>query len=121
MRTNWEIAVSGIVPFCALLITFIVILCKRKIEDYYLRWCAIILLNTIILRILMSTIVFWMFYVGANEDPTRQEYAILQFKLQTVEFSIPYYFYLMVTVALCISALSFYTGLRDLLFPGLRA
>ena len=76
MRTNWEIAVSGIVPFWALLITFIVILCKRKIEDYYLRWCAILLLTTIILRILMSSIVFWFFLIGINDDATTQDYAI---------------------------------------------
>ena len=40
-------------------------------------------------------------------------------KLQVVEFTIPYYFFLMISVTLVVSSISFYLNLRDLLYPKL--
>ena len=37
------------------------------------------------------------------------------------EFSLPYYFFLMCTVTLVVSSMSFYKNLRDLLYPEIAA
>ena len=41
-------------------------------------------------------------------------------KLQTFEFSIPLYAFLMISVTLDFSAISFYLNLRDLLYPKIK-
>ena len=59
---NYQIAAFGVLPFIVLLIIYIVILCRRKIEDYYLKWCSWILMAAINLRIFMSSIVSTVYY-----------------------------------------------------------
>ena len=106
MGVNSFIASIGLIPFVTLFITFIVILCKRKIEDFYLKWLIIILFASILLRILMSGIAA-ILYNAAIESSSNGIISdrLLALKLQTIEFSLPYYFYLMVTVTITFSAL----------------
>lgn len=106
MGQNAFIAWIGLIPFVTLFITFIVILCKRKIEDFYLKWLIIILFASLLLRILMSGIAAIMLKAAlANLSNGEMSDRLLALKLQTVEFSLPYYFYLMVTVTITFSAL----------------
>ena len=44
-----------------------------------------------------------------------------EIKFQVFAFALPYYFYLMVTVSLLCSALTFYTNVKNLLYPQLKA
>ena len=121
MKTNYQIAGIAIIPFLFLLLVYIVILCRRKISDYYLRWCMWLLMITICLRVSMSSIVSIIYYVSYEIDDSEAEMRLIMLKLQVFEFSMPYYCVLMITVTLIVSAISFYLNLRNLLYPVLEA
>ena len=115
--TNFRIASIAFLPFCCLEVAFLVVVCRRKIEDYYLRYSIIFLVASMALRTLMCmVIVITVIVADENEDSLK----LLEFKLQVIQFSVPYYFFFMVFVALFFSAHTFYTGLRNALFPQLR-
>ena len=90
---------------------------RRRIVDFYLRWTALLITISISLRVSMSSIAGFFYNKYSEGEHSDESLILLQIKLQVVEFSLPYYFYLMVTVSLIFSALSFYEDLRDLLFP----
>ena len=50
-RADYTIALVASVPFSCLLIGFVIILCKRKVEDFYLKWCAIIIMMSMAVRV----------------------------------------------------------------------
>ena len=69
-----------------------------------------------VLTLMCMVIIFAVIVADENEDSLK----LLEFKLQVIQFSVPYYFFFMVFVALFFSAHTFYTGLRNALFPQLR-
>ena len=70
MEVNGVIAATASFPFMALAVIFTVILCRRKIEDFYLWWSALILLLSILLRIFMSSIASLFYYSGYEKNET---------------------------------------------------
>lgn len=61
-----------------------------------------------------------MFAVFVDIVEKKSSFELLELKIATLVFEIPYYLYLMVTVALLFSAHNFYVGIRRLLFPHLK-
>ena len=55
-QEHFYISLFGAIPFAILLFAFIILLFRRKIEDYYLKWTMLIFIVATSLRILMSTI-----------------------------------------------------------------
>ena len=121
MDRNARIAGFGVLPFLILLVVYIVICCKRKITDYYLKVCSYLLMVTICLRISMSSIVGVLYWRAEKKMESASQERLLVLKLQVFEFSLPYYFVFMITVALIVSSISFYTNLRALLYPEIEA
>ena len=121
MLVNYQIAAIALIPFLVLLIVYIVILCRRKISDYYLRQCMWLLMTTICLRVGMSSIVAVIYKISYEKDDNEAEMRLIMLKLQVFEFSMPYYCFLMISVTLIVSAISFYLNLRNLLYPVLEA
>ena len=121
MIANYYISVCAIPPYFLLLVTYIIILCRRKISDYFLRLCAWLLMAAINLRISMSTITSLVYYLTIETDSSETDMRLTMLKLQVFEFTVPYYCFLMITVTLIVSAISFYLNLRNLLYPELEA
>ena len=104
-------------PFVAIFIAFLIVLCFRRVEDYFLKRTIGLFIIAILLRVVMCIIMFAIF-VDVVEK--KSSFELLELKIATLVFEIPYYLYLMVTVALMFSAHNFYVGIRRLLFPHLR-
>jgi len=121
MVTNYQIAAAGVIPFIILVLVYILICCRRKVTDYYLKVCAYILMITIILRISMSFIVATIYYVAEKKGESENQVRLLVLKLQIFEFSLPYYCFLMISVTLIVSSMQFYVNLRALLYPEIEA
>ena len=122
-RADYTIALVASIPFSCLLIGFVIILCKRKVEDFYLKWCAIIIMMSMAVRVTICFIAgtLYMQNAKATTDKSENSQSLMMLKIQEFEFCMPLYFFVMVTVTIIFSALSFYVGLRDLLFPDLAA
>lgn len=99
------------------MISFLIVLYRRKIEDFYLRSSIIFLVSAMALRTLMCIIIIVAIIKAAENDWGGN---LLEAKLQVIQFSIPYYFFFLVTVSLLFSAHTFYVGLRNVFFPQLR-
>lgn len=69
----------------------------------------------------MSSIVSIIYYISYETDDSETEMRLVMLKLQVFEFSMPYYCFVMITVSLVVSAISFYLNLRNLLYPVLEA
>ena len=63
---NYIIAIIGTLPFAILLLSFLIVLCRRKIEDYYLRWSIITFIVAMALRVGMSFIVIAIYASDNN-------------------------------------------------------
>ena len=50
------ISLMGAIPFGGLLIAFIIVLCRRKIRDWYLRWSMGVFIAAMGLRVAMSSL-----------------------------------------------------------------
>lgn len=74
----------------------------------------------IILRIMMSTIGAYIYRLSMQREDTEAQVRLIALKIQTFEFSIPLYCFLMISVTLDFSAISFYLNLRDLLYPKIK-
>ena len=74
----------------------------------------------IILRIMMSTIGAYIYKLSMQREDTEAQLRLIALKIQTFEFSIPLYAFLMISVTLDFSAISFYLNLRDLLYPKIK-
>lgn len=74
----------------------------------------------IILRIMMSTIGAYIYKLSMQREDTEAQLRLIALKIQTFEFSIPLYCFLMISVTLDFSAISFYLNLRDLLYPKIK-
>ena len=68
----------------------------------------------------MSSIVSTIYYVSFHKDESDDQLRLVSLKAQVFEFSLPLYFFLMISVTLAFSALSFYNSLRDLLYPSIK-
>ena len=53
---NFYISLFGAVPFGILLISFIIVWWRRKIEDYYLKWSIGVFIAAMAMRVIMSLI-----------------------------------------------------------------
>ena len=113
---NYIIAMIGTLPFAILLFSFLIVLCRRKIEDYYLRWSIITFIVAMALRVGMSFIVIAI-YASDNDKDSE---SIVELKFSLFSFSLPYYSFLMVTVSLLFSALEFYHDVKNLIYPTLE-
>ena len=120
LHTNYIISYVGIFPFIILLVAFIVLICYRKISDYYLKLCIGLLFASMFIRIflcLMTTV--WYRHADRNNKLDGINYDLFSLKTQVFQFTIPYYFFFMVTASGFFSAFTFYKGLRNTLFPQL--
>ena len=112
------IALFGAIPFFLLLLVMLFTICKRKIEDYYLRWSIGVLIAAMALRIAFSFIAFiLMTYMSINNMDWRN----FMLKFQVFDFSIPYFAYQIVFISLLFSVYTFYRNLRNTLYPQLAA
>ena len=110
-KVDLAISLGGAVPFGGLLIAFIIVLCRRKIEDFYLRWSLWVLFAAMGLRTVLSLI---LVVINWRDDSTNM---LKNLKIEVVAFVLPYYFFLVVMVSLLFSAHTFYIKLRDFLYP----
>lgn len=55
-----------------------------------------------------------------KRNDTEAQLRLIALKIQTFEFSIPLYCFVMIAVTLDFSAISFYLNLRDLLYPKIK-
>ena len=60
-KENVYIAAFGAIPFAGLLLTFVIVWCRRKIEDYYLKWSIITFVAFMVLRVVSSGIIIIIF------------------------------------------------------------
>ena len=112
------IALFGAIPFFVLLLVMLFTICKRKIEDYYLRWSIGVLIAAMALRIVFSFIaLLLMTYMSINN----QDWRSFMLKFQVFDFSIPYFAYQIVFISLLFSVYTFYRNLRNTLYPQLAA
>ena len=70
-----------------------------------------------LMRTSMSLIIMFEFLLT---DSYNQSFGYFELKLYVLTYQMPYYFFMMVTVALLFSAHTFYTSIRELLFPELK-
>ena len=54
---NFRIQSAAFLPFCCLEFAFLIVVCRRKIEDYYLRSSIIFLVASMALRTIMCLII----------------------------------------------------------------
>lgn len=116
--TNFFILAIAMLPFLILLISFVVVLCARKIEDYYLQKSIGFVIAAMALRLSMCIIVVIIFDTADTEGTS---YGLFELKASIVQFTVPYFCFLMVSTSLLFSAHTFYVSLRHLLFPELKA
>ena len=116
--SNFRIQATTFLPFCCLILSFLVVLCRRKIEDFYLRQSMLFLVASMALRTLMCMVII-IAVIAADENDV--SFPLLNFKLQVVQFSLPYYCFLMISVTLIVSSMQFYVNLRALLYPEIEA
>ena len=116
-KVDFVISISSAIPFSGIFIALIIVVCRRKIEDFYLRWSLWVLFAAMGLRIVMSSILIYI-YAHTNLEHESAE-NLANAKFEVCNFTLPYYFFLMVMVSLLFSAHTFYIKLRDLLYPQL--
>ena len=114
---NYWTSLAAIIPFTGTMVAFIIIICRRKLADYFLQWAAIVLVVGMAFRVAMFIITVSVYSYAASSDET---YEVLQLELQVFYFTVPYYLFLMVTFGLLFSAHSSYKSLRNSIFPDLR-
>ena len=66
---NFMIVACGMLPYLILLVSFLIVLCARKIEDFYLRRSIGFMIAAMALRICMCLIVVIIF-VQADDEGT---------------------------------------------------
>lgn len=75
------------------------------------------MIAAMILRIVVSVIVLICYYLE-QEKAIFSNDRLIDLQMQTLSLSIPYYFYVMVTLSLNFSAVEFSKSIRALLKPG---
>ena len=110
-KENFYTALFGALPFALLLVTFLIVWCRRNIEDYYLKWSIFTFITAMSLRISMSAIIMML----ATTAKVRNN-ELLEIKFLFVSFALPYYCFLMVTVSLLFSVHKFYHDAKSLLY-----
>ena len=93
-----------------------IVWCRRKIEDYYLKWSIITFVTFMASRIVSSAIIIIIYISKKLEDES-----LYELKFSIFSFAVPYYCLLMVNVSLLFSALKFYHEVKSLLFPSFQA
>lgn len=116
-KVDFAISISSAIPFGGLFIALIIVVSRRKIEDFYLRWSLWVLFAAMGMRIAMSSILIYIYAYTNLEGKSAENLASMKFEV--CNFTLPYYFFLMVMVSLLFSAHTFYIKLRDLLYPQL--
>ena len=118
IHTFYMCAIGSLIPFTGLIIALLVVSFKRKIEDFYLRKSYIFLVAGMILRITLCVIVMILYYLNHIEDYFKGN-ELLALKIQTFMFTIPYYFFVLVTTSLIFSAIDFTKSVRIMLNPSI--
>jgi len=98
------------------MISLIIVICKRRIQSYYLRWSLLIL-------ILANTSSIFMeirgFIILSNETTNHSDLYKLYSKVNILSFVSTLYTSQMILVSLIFSAVVFYRNLRNQLYPQL--
>ena len=97
-----------------LLVAFSILLCFRKVEDYYLKQTFGYLIAAMVMRLVICMIMVIIFNRIAENS---ESYQLLELQVSLWEYSIPVYFFLMVTIALLFSAHTFWRSLHEILVP----
>ncbi len=58
---NYCISVFAFFPFAVIFVTFLIMLCLRKIDDYYLRRTIFTFIVALTMRTLMSVVMYLVF------------------------------------------------------------
>ena len=95
---------------------FVIVWCRRKIEDYYLKWSIITFVAFMASRVVSSAIIVIIFV-----SKILKYESLYELKFSIFSFAVPYYCLLMVNVSLLFSALKFYHEVKGLLFPSFQA
>ena len=110
----YRTSLYAIAPFTGLLIAFFVVGWRRKFQDFFLARSIIYLVAALILRVFMCAIIILLYQLHIKSDMFENQW-LLKIKMQTFYFSIPYSFYLMVTISLLFSAYEFNKSMMKLL------
>ena len=79
-----------------------------------MRRSSFFLVGSMALRLLMSLIMLMVFVMEYERGTTAK---LMELKMSVFVFSLPFYGFFMVSVSLLCSAHTFYTSLRNVLFP----
>ena len=113
-------SIFALVFFAFLLVAFIYVYSKRKIEDFYLKRGIYFLVGAMILRIVISIIA--IVCLSLNENDMFDIYdGLMMLKMQTFSLSVPLYFYVMVTTSLNFSAYEFSKSIYQVIHPVSKA
>ena len=115
---NYWTSLAAIFPFTGTTVAFIIIVCRRRLADSFLKWSAGVLVVGMAFRVAMFIITVSVYKYAVTSD---ESYHGLQLEIQVFYFTMPYYLFLMVAISLFFSAHSSYKDLRNSVFPQLRA
>ena len=111
---NYMIGAYAFVPFSIVFIVFLIVLCLRKIKDYYLKHSIVFYIIAMGMRVLLCVMLVTILLMS-NEREANQ--TLVELKMSFVQFQLPYYLFILVGTAVLFSMHTFYTNLRRFLFP----
>ena len=111
---NYLLQLMAFIPFCAVFVTFVVILFMRKLNDFYLQSSLGFICVAMLTRI-VQIIIFYLLWDDYNDN--KDSIKVLEMKMSIFEYTLPVYFFQTVILAALFSAHTMYTTTQDILFP----
>ena len=101
-------------PFCIAFLSLTIILCIRKLNDFYLRSCIGFVCIAMFLR-LAQILIFYVLW--DNKQMYDDSAQTLEMKMSVFEYTVPVYIFQTVMLAMLFSAHTMYTTAEGQLFP----
>ena len=101
-------------PFCLVFLSLTIILCIRKLNDFYLRSCIGLVCIAMFLR-LAQILIFYVLW--DNKQMYDDSVQTLEMKMSVFEYTVPVYIFQTVMLAILFSAHTMLTTTEEKLFP----
>ena len=69
-KINYWTSLAAVLPFTGTMIAFIIILCRRRLADFFLKWSASVLVIGMAFRIAMFIITVYVYDYASTSDQT---------------------------------------------------
>lgn len=109
----YYIALATIVPYICFLVAFFLINRKRKrTKDFYMNSCLVYYVCALVIRIACCSAIIMLYQFREDDKIFYKDHSIMEVKMSAITMQVPYYCFLMFTLALIFSAMEFIKSMK---------